>query len=105
MRLLLVGRGPAGATTAMQAREPCADVTLPPEAPAGRGNRPAQRTGAAPILSRAARVAGDRSAWERFSLDGRSKLVHPARHPPGVTSAPWNQLPGRRSSGQGRLIL
>ena len=104
MRLLLVGRGPAGAATAMQARSraPTSRWRLKPSR---SGNRPEQRTGAAPIPSRAARVAGDRSAWERFGLDGRSKLVHPARHPPGVTSAPWNQLPGRRSSGQGRLIL
>jgi pyruvate/2-oxoglutarate dehydrogenase complex dihydrolipoamide dehydrogenase (E3) component len=69
MRTLIVGGGPAGVTAAIQARELGADVTLLEAERVGGTNL---NHGPAPVrtLARAARLARDWSAWERFGLEG-----------------------------------
>ena len=63
------GRGPAGATAAIQARELGADVTLLEADQVGGTNI---NRGPTPVraLARAARLARDWSSWERFGLEG-----------------------------------
>jgi pyruvate/2-oxoglutarate dehydrogenase complex dihydrolipoamide dehydrogenase (E3) component len=69
MRVLVVGGGPAGVTTAIQARELGADVTLLEAEQIGGTSL---NHGPTPVrtLARAARLARDWSSWERFGLEG-----------------------------------
>jgi pyruvate/2-oxoglutarate dehydrogenase complex dihydrolipoamide dehydrogenase (E3) component len=69
VRLLVLGGGPAGVTTSLQARELGADVTLLEAEQVGGTNL---NRGPAPVrtLARAARLAREWSSWEMFGLEG-----------------------------------
>lgn len=69
MRVLVIGGGPAGATSALLAAELGAEVTLLER---GWVGGTALNTGPAPVrtLARAARLVRDWSSWETFGLRG-----------------------------------
>ena len=72
--ILVVGGGPAGTTAALRARELGAEVALIERAQLGGV---AYNEGPAPVrtLARAARLARDAGAWERFGLRGDAPTV------------------------------
>ena len=69
MKLIVLGGGPAGLTTALQARELHAEVTL---LESKRVGGTSINEGPAPVrtLARAARLARDAGSWETFGLLG-----------------------------------
>jgi pyruvate/2-oxoglutarate dehydrogenase complex dihydrolipoamide dehydrogenase (E3) component len=74
MKLIVIGGGPAGLTSALQARELHADVTL---LESNRIGGTSINEGPAPVrtLARAARLARDAGSWETFGLRGERPQI------------------------------